>query len=259
MGLNDRDLYTFAIVAGLWLRDKRPPVVGEAIEISKDCSIYTSAPLFMKSLRRLVKEGWLTVREVEVRRGYKTNRYVPTLKGFVEFINATNSMWKNFVYDILRSLVSGVLSDVNVSPPPLFGCLKKYVDISAVERLGRALALLKRAAELSIVPPRYQELLQAIVDARPIDDAPQELLDAVLSDLSLLECLVEFQLVQSALFEFAMLENESENVGREALDVLKALADTLYKLALYCTTRKGVTVYGEVAEIIKSTISNISV
>jgi len=245
--ITTRELHVFTAIAGLWLKTRKPAVVRETYRILRECGVLGSIDALNMSIRKLIKAKWLEPRPY----GEKLHRYVPTLKGFAEFFDAINSMWKNFMHDVIRSLVSGELSNVNISPPPLFDCLNKYVDVSAVERLGRTLALLKKAAALSIAPPKYQELVRAVEDARAISDVPQELLDTVQSDLPSLECLVEFHLVQSAAFDFTEIEISSENFAKEALDVINALADALYKLTLYCA-RKGVTVASEVAEIIKS-------
>jgi len=243
MGLNDRDLYTFTIVAGLWLRDRHPPVVGEAIDISKDCGIYTSNPLFMKSLRRLVKEGWLTIREVEVRRGYKTNRYVPTLWGFAEYAYHVDAMWSNYVIGMLRG---------EMREPPRDDCLNKYVDVVAVKALGGAFRVLLEVAAVPTIrlSPKLQELVQAVHEARAIDEVPQELLDLVQAELPTLMCLLVHYQLQAATNTMAVMgARYAYNSGAvmEYNDALKAALEAQYRLARFCA-RIGVRGFDQLAK-----------
>jgi len=243
MDLDGRDLYTFTIIAGLWLKDRQPPVVGEVRDISWECGIFTSTGVFERSIKRLVNTGWLAVREVTTKRKQKVHRYVPTLRGFAEYAYFVDDMWSNYVIDMLRG---------EMREPPRDDCLDKYVDVVAVKALGGALRVLLEAAAVPAIrlSPKLQELVQAVHEGRGIDEVSQELLDLAQVELPTLTCLLVHYHLQVATNRMAVMgARYAYNSGAvtELNDALKTALEAQDKLARFCT-RIGVRGFDQLTE-----------
>jgi len=236
MKLSERDLYTFLIISGLWLRDKQPPVVRRAQEIAKECGIYTSSPLFLRAIERLVDAKWLA----PVEYGKGMHRYVPTPRGIVHI---------TMFYYINRRR-----SD------PILDCLSKHVDISSIVILGNiindmiVLSQLLNTWGLPMIglTPEMQALLmslfQAMRENRPID---AQAVEQLLRTKPLLECNFIYYLHHYALLITKYRESEhacKSGAVSELETIVRSIAEILIKIARYCASNKGILVFGELAK-----------
>jgi len=233
MGINERDLYTYMIVSGLWLKDKQPPVVRRAQEIAKECGIYTSSPLFLRALERLVDAKWLA----PVEYGKGMHRYVPTPRGFA----------------YIPLLFNRHTTD------PISNCLSKHVDVSSIVKLGNIIndmiVLSQLLSTLGLpligVTPEMQAqlmgLLQAMRENRPIDPQTAEQL---LRMEPLLECNFEYYLYHYALLiaKYRELEHACKSGTVSELEtIVRGGVEMLIKIARHCAS-KGILIFGDVAK-----------
>jgi len=251
MDVNERDLLTFAIIAGLWLRDRRPPAVREALNISRECNAYTSAPLFERSLRRLVNEGWLVIREVTNSRGAKVNRYVPTLRGLAEYATEIEDVLLNYAIDLAsRSEDTSQTSHTSEFLESL-ECIEKHVpEVEKAEEMGNALATLIDvvgvyamagtdggvATQDVSLPPQYEKLAQMVLDGQPADAVEVETLEQLPSQLPTLRCVL-LAVKMSDIVDTLLISVEDacrRGLVAHLADVLKSALETYLKLAQYC-------------------------
>jgi len=238
MGISERDLYAFLIVSGLWLKDKQPPVVRRAQEIAKECGIYTSSPLFLRALERLVDAKWLA----PVEYGKGMHRYVPTPRGIAHVT---------------------ILYHININrrrTDPILDCLSKRVDISLIVKLGNiindliVLSQLLSTWGLSLIgltsemQAQLMELSQALRENRPIDARAAEQL---LRMEPLIECNIIYYLHHYALLitKYRELEHACKSGAVSELEtIVRDGAEILIKIARYCASNKGILVFGELAK-----------
>jgi len=246
MEIRERDLYVFMIVSGLWFKEKQPPVVRRAQEIAKECGIYTSSPLFLKSLERLVDAKWLA----PVEYGKSMHRYIPTPRGIA---------YVSLLFNVNRRKID-----------PILDCLGKHVDISPVVKLGTLIndmvILSQLLSTLSLplvgVAPETQvqlmKLLHAMRENRPIEAQAAEQL---LRMESLLECNFIYFLHHFAtlITKYRELEHACKSGTVSELEaVVRDDINVLIKVARYCASNKGILVFGEVAsrfeELLQSSV-----
>jgi len=189
MAVNERDLITFAILAGMWLRDRKP-AVRKALRISGECGGYTSSPLFENSLRRLVRAGWLIIKKEKRSEIFEVNRYIPTLRGFSEFATT----WEDAAIDRLAAAFTppGDASSL-IQYHDSFDtmkCLEKHVPVTRVIEIGRTLTLLVDVAAIRDLPQQYIDLARAVEEARPADEVDFTLVEQVVDQLPALQCIL---------------------------------------------------------------------
>jgi len=226
MGLDRRDLYTFVVIAGLWLRDRQPPVVGEARDILWECRIFTSTGVFKRSLNRLVKAEWLAAREVATKRGQKVTRYVPTMLGFAEYGSRRPLTYEHDEYYCLYKHVN--VTDVNHLAFGVKQAVRIYDEIMEWRRVLHDLP----------VPAQIREIALAVDETRAVDEVPSELLEWILRESPTLKCsyLRTLVLRVNAVFDAYL---EMEEMTQEAYELSQALAEVVNKLDRYCAS-KGV-------------------
>jgi len=190
MAVNERDLITFAIISGLWLKTRAAGSVREALKISKECGGYTSSSLFLRSIQRLVRAGWVVARQVKTSKGIEVNRYVPTLRGFVEYATMLdNTMNDNLAVAFTSGDTSPLLQFYELLDN--IKCIEKYTPVAKVWEIGRALAtLLDVVVSSADLPREYEDLARAVEEARAADEIDFTLVERVADSLPALSCII---------------------------------------------------------------------
>jgi len=237
MEINERDLYTFLIVAGLWLKDRQPPVVRRSQEVAKECGIYTSSPLFLKALERLVDKKMLA----PVPYGKGMHRYVPTPRGLID-----------------SHMIITTSRNRNESVAKYLSCLAKHVDVRAVARVSHILLSLYAYAPFIAwhkwpilglsqeARTRLRDLLHAISHNIPIDVHD---VDLIVQLEPVLNCNFEYYALHSALQLITSSETDSTP---ELVVAIQKILEAMAKLARRCATHKGIQPFGTVANQLES-------
>jgi len=231
MEVNERDLYVFMIMAGLWLKDRAPPVVRQALKISKECGIYTSAALFERALERLIEAKWLA--PVEYGRGMR--RYIPTPRGLLH-----------------SHMTISLRIDRDENMAKYLNCIAKHVDILHVAKVSHVLVgLYVHMPFLSLhkrpiigLPAEARDRLRAVIQVLeenyPIDVQTAEWL---LQIAPVLECNFEFYALYTA---FQLVASERD-CHAELAHAVKSMIEAMAKLARYCATCKGIQPFDTIA------------
>jgi len=238
MAVNERDLFTFAIIAGMWLRDRKP-VVRKALRISSECGGYTSSSLFERSLQRLVRAGWLVLRK-EKRRIDEVNRYIPTLKGFAEYATTWNDTMVDKLMDAFSLPGDGSLLIQYYDSLNVVKCIEQRIPESAqVKEIGRALATLVDVATFQDVslPPQYTELARAVEEAWPVDIVDWGLVEQVVDRLPALQCILLNAKANDLIGELLTALTHACRRGLAAQwgDALQKVLEGYLLLAQYCS------------------------
>jgi len=232
MGVNERDLFTFAILAGLWIRDHKPPVVRKALRISSECGSYTSSPLFERSLQRLVRAGWLALRK-EKRRVDEVNRYIPTLKGFVEFAD-------RFILRLVRQ-------KIDLAP---YYCIYRHVPLIDIENMSLSLKTVldiynmwvEGGSRIEELPQQMREIAQAIIEAKPADAIPYEYYEWLRQELPAWKCellTIHFYRLRTNVYHYYNLLCMSSKKVAEIVDIVRTLIIAEYELLKQCCRIHG--------------------
>jgi len=248
MGVNERDLFTFAILAGLWIRDRKPPVVRKALRISSECGSYTSSPLFERSLQRLVRAGWLALRK-EKRRVDEVNRYIPTAKGFVEFAD--------------RFILGRARQKIDLAP---YHCIHRHVPLIDVEIMSLNLKTVLDIYNMWVeggnrfeeLPQQMREIVQAIIEAKPADAIPYEYYEWLRQELPAWECeLLTIQLyrVRTRInyFRQRLCANDKKS---ELAEIVRSLIVAEYKLLKQCCHMRGPKCDSEWEDVIQKDLED---
>jgi len=233
--ITERDLHVYTIIAGQWLKTRKPAVVKKVYRVLRDCGVLGSVDALSVSIRKLVKEQWLTPRPY----GEKLHRYVPTLRGFAEY----STTWEKMIEDIfMGALSSGDVSSLLRYHDSLdvVKCIEQHIPESAqVKEIGRALATLVDVTAFKDVslPLQYVDLARAVEEARPVDIVDWGLVEQVVSRLPALQCILLNAKANDLVGELLTALTHACRRGLAALwdDAVQKVVSGYLSLAQYCS------------------------